>query len=65
MELELSNDVQAAVLSFALSHSEGAYSVEFQKLLSDYSINIHDVIIVLDDLQSKIENFLICLDDEL
>lgn len=65
MELELSNDVQAAILSFALSNSEGSCSVEFQKLLTDYSIDIHDAIIVLDDIQRKIESFLICLDDEL
>lgn len=59
------DDVQAAILSFALSSGEGISSFEFQKLLADYSINVHDVIIVLEYLQSKIENFLICLDGEL
>ena len=63
--MDLDNDVQAAICSFAIDSGQGANSVEFQKLLSDYSINIHDVIIVLADLQNKIENFLICLDDEL
>ena len=63
--MDLDDDVQAAILSFAINSGEGVGSVEFQKLLSDYSIDIHDVIIVLDDLQNKIENFLICLDDEL
>lgn len=63
--MDLDNDVQAAIYSFAINSGEGAGSLEFQKLLSDYSIDIHDVVIVLDDLQNKIENFLICLDDEL
>lgn len=63
--MDLDNDVQSAIYSFAINSGEGSGSVEFQKLLADYSIDIHDVIIVLDDLQSKIENFLICLDDEL
>ena len=63
--MDLDDDVQAAIHSFAINSGQGSNSVEFQKLLSDYSIDIHDVIIVLDDLQNKIENFLICLDDEL
>ena len=63
--MDLDDDIQAAVYSFAIDSGQGATSVEFQKLLSDYSIDIHDVIIVLDDLQSKIENFLVCLDGEL
>ena len=59
------DDVQSAVLSFALSSGESVNSVEFEKLLADYSVNIHDVIIVLEYLQSKIENFMVCLDGEL
>lgn len=59
------NDVQTAIVSFALSSGEGVDSVAFQKLLADYSIDIHDVTIFMDDLQSKIENFLVCLDGEL
>lgn len=59
------DDVQTAIVSFALSSGGGVDSVAFQKLLADYSIDIHDVIIFMDDLQSKIENFLVCLDGEL
>lgn len=59
------DDVQTAIVSFSLSSGEGVDSVAFQKLLADYSIDIHDVIIFMDDLQSKIENFLVCLDGEL
>lgn len=59
------NDVQTAILSFALCSGETVESVAFQKLLADYSLSLADVILVLDNLQSKIENFLICLDGEL
>lgn len=59
------DDVQTAILSFALNSVEGVDSIAFQKLLADYSIDIHDVVLSLDNLQSKIENFLICLDGEL
>ena len=63
--MESLTDVQIDIVSFALSSGQGSDSVAFQDLLVNHSIDIHDVIIFLDDLQSKITSFLVLLDGEL
>ena len=58
MTTDYSQDVQDAVLSFAVNSSANADSSEFVFLCLDNGIDIDDVIVILQHIQYRIECFL-------
>ena len=60
--MEYSKDVQNAVLSFVMGGEETSESSKFVFLCLDNNIDIHDVIIILQHIQNRVENFLISAD---
>ena len=60
--MDYSQDVKDAVLAFALDSNANAESSEFVFLCLNNCIDIHDVIIILQHIQDRVESFLVTTD---